>query len=657
MTLTRALAAGLLAMAALLPGARSQAQNLTVAEVQQIIAAAAVEANARGRVATIAVVDRVGNVLGVFDMNAGLTQLTVTTKKSIPVGNGLEQVQATFTGAGAANSPSTRLSAITKAITGAYLSSSGNAFTTRTASQIVQEHFNPGEFFAPSGPLFGVQFSQLPCSDFSVRQASNAGAPTGLINATVGPKRSPLGLSADPGGFPLYKGGSVVGGIGVESDRIYTIDPQVRNYDSDPDEIIALAGQFNFRPPEDIRAHRIFVDGKSLRYSDATDNAIATNPANASFAAVNGVLGNLVAVTGYAAAATIAGQTYGTIASGVAPDNTGAFDFVGKTVFIFFNGGGAARFPPTASTTPATGAGGLTANEVTTIIGNALKVAFAARAQIRRPLGRSFAQVTVSVVDADGNILGMARTPDAPIFGADVSLQKARTGAFFSNPGAAAYLGTFNSAVLTATAGDNANGVVLSSYLTEMQGFLGGGSLANGIAFSDRSIGNLARPFFPDGIDRAPRGPLSRNFPVWSPFNVGFQLDAVLDNFVEHILYADGTGGTDTVATCSDFQAFAGTMLTRISNGVQIFPGGFPIYRNGTIIGGIGISGDGIDQDDMIGFLGLEHAASGLGTGFGNAPIGRRADNLAPQGSNLRYVNCPFSPFLNSRLRNVCQGK
>ena len=35
--------------------------------------------------------------------------------------------------------------AIAKAVTGAYLSSEGNAFSTRTASQIVQEHFNPRE--------------------------------------------------------------------------------------------------------------------------------------------------------------------------------------------------------------------------------------------------------------------------------------------------------------------------------------------------------------------------------------------------------------------------------------------------------------------------------------------------------------------------------
>ena len=185
-------------------------QSLTAAEVGQVIAAAAQEANARNDPAVIAVVDRVGNVLGLFRMTGAPARIKVTSNRGIASGNGLEQVQDTFASLGATSSPGSNLSAIAKAVTGAYLSSGGNAFTTRTASQIVQENFNPGEGNSPSGPLFGVQFSQMPCSDLSVRFATNA-AVTGLVSSTVGPKRSPLGLSADPGGLPLYKNGVVVG--------------------------------------------------------------------------------------------------------------------------------------------------------------------------------------------------------------------------------------------------------------------------------------------------------------------------------------------------------------------------------------------------------------------------------------------------------------
>jgi large subunit ribosomal protein L22 len=41
------------------------------------------------------------------------------------------------------------------------------------------------------------------------------------------------------------------------------------------------------------------------------------------------------------------------------------------------------------------------------------------------PLG-SPAQVTISVADTQGAIVGLVRTPDAPVFGIDVSAQKAR---------------------------------------------------------------------------------------------------------------------------------------------------------------------------------------------------------------------------------------
>jgi hypothetical protein len=127
--------------------------------------------------------------------------------------------------------------AIAKAITGAYLSSGGNAFSTRTASMIVQQHFPPAPSTVglESGPLYGVQFSQLPCSDLAARFNGNVGS-----DGFVGPKRSPLGLSADAGGFPLYKNGVVVGGVGVMADGVYGFDPDVQNVDKEDEEIIAL---------------------------------------------------------------------------------------------------------------------------------------------------------------------------------------------------------------------------------------------------------------------------------------------------------------------------------------------------------------------------------------------------------------------------------
>jgi hypothetical protein len=47
--------------------------------------------------------------------------------------------------------------------------------------------------------------------------------------------------------------------------------------------------------------------------------------------------------------------------------------------------------------------------------------------------------------------------------------------------------------------------------------------------------------------------------------------------------------------------------------------------------------------------------------GFGNAPAPIRSDQLVVRLPNadvrLRYVGCPFAPFIGSNDQNVCQGK
>jgi hypothetical protein len=177
-----------------------------------------------------------------------------------------------------------------------------------------------------------------------------------------------------------------------------------------------------------------------------------------------------------------------------------------------------------------------------------------------------------------------------------------------------------------------------------MQAFIPGGTaLTDGVAYSARAIGNLARPFFPDGINGNPPGPLSKPPAEWSPFNDGLQLDLVINRVVANIL-----AGAQ-VPPC--------TALARVPNGIQIFAGAVPIYRGGTLVGAIGVSGDGIDQDDMIAFLGLANAGAALGTGIANAPLARRADQIAGlPGGQLRYVNCPIAPFVDTTATNVCDG-
>jgi uncharacterized protein GlcG (DUF336 family) len=622
-------------------------QNLTVADVTQVLTQAGNKAGATP--ATIAVVDRVGNVLAVLNVNGGAANPTISSGPGAtvpprtvagpfltPPGVSLEGVNIIPAG----------IYAITKAITGAYLSSNGNAFTTRTASQIVQEHFNPLVNGFPGGPLFGVQFSQLPCSDLSTNAAFVAGGQqSGVLAGGTpgpGPHRSPLGLGADPGGFPLYKSGTLVGGIGVIADGFYSLDRDVTDFDTvtnpshDLDEVIALAGTAGFDAPDGIRANAITVGGQSLRYSDVTLNDIAP------ISSAGPLPGALAAVPGYfTAGAILAGTVFTQPSSGVVPDTFG--DYPGLDAYVLVKNDGTRRFPPVPSVNPAPPLG-LSAAEVRSALSSALQIAFRARAQIRRPLN-TFVQVTVSVVDLNGNVLGVARTPDAPVFGTDVSLQKARTAMFFSRPALAP--------------GEDPAG--LAGYYATTAAFLAPQvtGFPDGHAFSARGIGNLSRPFYPDGIDGNINGPLSLPYlPApgvhnWSPFADGYQLDVVAGDIVGALggaVQASPFCGTSVGLPASGGAVPGRADQTRLGNGAQIFAGGVPIYRGTTLIGGLGVSGDGIDQDDMVSYLGTQN--SGV---VNNAPLGIRDDQLNPGNLGfLRYVNCPNSPFLDSTANNVC---
>ena len=92
--------------------------------------------------------------------------------------------------------------------------------------------------------------------------------------------------------------------------------------------------------------------------------------------------------------------------------------------------------------------------------------------------------------------------------------------------------------------------------------------------------------------------------------------------------------------------------LSVATNGVQIFPGGVPIYRVGRARRG----------DRRLGRRrrpgrhgGVPRAVESRGH-CGNAPAAMRADQRSPQGHALRYVQCPQSPFNGSTEQNVCAG-
>ncbi|HEX5709340.1 MAG TPA: hypothetical protein VFX96_18710, partial [Pyrinomonadaceae bacterium] len=439
-----------------------KAGDLTASEVETVIAQAVSAASVLGRSVTVAVTDREGNVLGVFEMTGAPSTTRITGGG--PAGRGLEGLDV----------PSA-LAAVSKAGTASFFSTGGNAFTSRTAGFIIQEHFPPRVDFRAGGPLYGVQFSQLPCTDIKTPAL-------------------PLGLAGDVGSAPLYRGGVAVGGVAVEGDGLYTLDREPNDTDKPFEELIAVAAARGFEPPALIRGDNIIVEGIRLAYLNSTD-ADAPRPPTIPFASLPGAVNGAFPVRGAQPSSFV-------------PSNVGGVS--GEVDTRFFPFVGSASLSPNA----------LTATDVNTIIAHAAQQAEITRAAIRQPLG-SKARVSIALVDADGRVLGIFRTQDAPVFGFDVSVQKARTAAFFSNRNAELLL----------------RGAGLGSYVDRASA--DSVALDGSTAHTTRSVGFLHRPFYPDGLNPNPAGPFSTEIGEWSVFNVGLQLDLIRANLLAAVGGAD----------------------------------------------------------------------------------------------------------------------
>ena len=444
--------------------------------------------------------------------------------------------------------------------------------------------------------------------------------------------------------MPIYKNGVLDGAIGVMSEATYSLNRDIFNVPVENDEVIAIAGVTGYEAPASIQASNIAVNGLTLQYTDATvANLAAPVSAAGSFVPtpVPGFFpGQPPTVT--------AGTTYGTPASGIVPDGTiGPVLYPGVSAYVYTDGNGNILYAPMKGLVPGLGQA-ITAGEAQQLMISALGVAMQTRAAIRTPLG-SFAQVNVTIVDLDGNVLAQARTPDAPIFGADVSRQKARTAVFFSRPDAAS---TINAITIPASTLTGA----FAEYITASQNLVEPFVFADGFAWSEVAIGIIARPFYPDGIDGNSNGSLSLPFGTrWSIFSTGIQTDLIVPDLVAALL-----GQPQSPAGCAHNpipNVIHGVELpivsggkTQLADGMQIFSGGVPIYRGNILVGAIGISGDGIQQDSLVSYLGVQNGPATLN----NAPTNIRADQLSAGGVRLRYINCPPSPFLNSTVQNVC---
>jgi uncharacterized protein GlcG (DUF336 family) len=124
-----------------------------------------------------------------------------------------------------------------------------------------------------------------------------------------------------------------------------------------------------------------------------------------------------------------------------------------------------------------------------------------------------------------------------------------------------------------------------------------------GTAVTNRTISFGAQPLYPPGIDGSNAGPFFNLYTMdlANPCTQGFQSGAANAN----------------------------------KSGIVFFPGSAGLFRNGALVGGLGVSGDGVDQDDYV--------TSGGTAGF-EAPASIRADQIMDQGVRLPYFKFPRNP-------------
>ncbi len=249
------------------------------------------------------------------------------------------------------------------------------------------------------------------------------------------------------------------------------------------------------------------------------------------------------------------------------------------------------------------------AEDVQRIIRQGIDEANLVRAAIRlneqdnfRPGVRT--KMVFAVTDSSGEVLGLYRMKDATVFSVDVAVAKARNTAYYAGASLkpADYLDT------------NSDGLA---------------DVPIGTAFSNRTFRFLAGPRYPTGAAANEPGDFSiLNDPgidALTAENIGAPLPA-----------------STYVATSASVLAHDAFMPSRNfrdsrnlakQNGVVFFPGSTPLYNGSTLklVGGFGVSGDGVDQDDVV------TAAGQIGYA---APSAIRADQYV-----IEDVRLPFQKY------------
>jgi uncharacterized protein GlcG (DUF336 family) len=573
---------------------------LTAADVKALLQRAST-ANAR-QDAIIAVVDRMGNILGVR-VEAGVSPRIT--------GNATNLVFAID-------------GAVAEARTGAFFANDQAPLTARTIQFISQTTMTPKEIntnpnlLDPNNPHFGPGFvapvnmgghfppkvNNTPTVDlFAIEYTNRDGTihpgPNGVKSfdpALILPERFndnpafippgkhltppnsygfvsglfPLaqarGIGTLPGGIPLYKDGfNLVGGIGV-------FFPGKNGFATN--ENSSLSDNFNPRKPD------LSLEAEFQATVAATSGIDGINiPAQflPQVIALGGITLDVIGPGGQLGLRRLLafGSTLGT------SPGTGSDMPVNTMGDKYLDGVGV---PEGWLVIPHDG-GGLTAAEVTQIINQGIATANATRAQIRLPNGQR-TKMVFAVADKNGDVLGLFRMPDATVFSIDVAVAKARNVVYYND----------------AAALQRADRVP---------------GLPPGVALTNRTFRYLALPNFPEGPNSNPPGPFSL---LLDHGRVGSRFHTVM--------------GFNAFHPETNFRNQTAPLVNQ--NGIVFFPGSSGVYVNGVLLAGFGVSGDGVDQDDFVTQGGIR--------GFG-PPLNLRADNFFVQRVRLPYDKFPRNPL------------
>ncbi len=398
------------------------------------------------------------------------------------------------------------------------------------------------------------------------------------------------GIATLPGGVPLYEYGTLVGGIGV-----------------------FFPGRTGFATEENSSLSLLFNPNRPDRTLEAEFMALAAEGGSSQLGLRVGALGGVAPLPGFdfpAPRIDLVGITLDVIG----PGGTQGPNFLVNYARTFLgvgmgtlaggslqpvNAGGALclpgqQVPDGYLVTPHDGVG-ITAAQVQVIIENGIIEANKTRAQIRTPNSQT-TRMVFAVTDSTGEVLGLYRMPDATVFSIDVAVAKARNTAYYNDP-------------------------AQIQPQDQVPGLLAGASLTN------RTFRYLAVPRFPISIEEGAPGPFSiLNDPNINPAT-GLQNGPRL----APAAYTSVVG-FDSFNVGTNFHA---TTDLRNQNGIVFFPGSGSVYINQRVVGGFGVSGDGVDQDDVVTTGGIN--------GF-DAPANLRADQFLVRNVRLPFRKDPRNP-------------